>query len=80
VDGGKGTDTLMMKADIAAKFTIGDVVKNFEILKLDGSDGVASVNMNDFGEINHVLWVTLWLEISLSTMWIATAPLNSLPP
>ena len=55
VDGGKGTDTLMMKADIAAKFTIGDVVKNFEILKLDGSDGVASVNMNDFGEINHVV-------------------------
>lgn len=55
VDGGKGTDTLMMKADIAAKFTIGDVVKNFEILKLDGSDGVASVNMNDFGDINYVV-------------------------
>lgn len=55
VDGGEGTDTLMMKADIAAKFTIGDVVKNFEILKLNGSDSQATVDMNDFGDINHVV-------------------------
>lgn len=55
VDGGEGTDTLMMKADIAAKFTIGDVVKNFEILKLNGSDSEATVDMNDFGDINHVV-------------------------
>lgn len=55
VDGGEGTDTLMMKADIAAKFTIGDVVKNFEILKLNGSDSKATVDMNDFGDINHVV-------------------------
>lgn len=55
VDGGEGTDTLMMKADIAAKFTIGDVVKNFEILKLNGSSSQATVDMNDFGDINHVV-------------------------
>lgn len=55
VDGGKGTDTLMMTADIAAKFTIGDVVKNFEILKLNGSGANAIVDMNDFGGINHVV-------------------------
>ena len=55
VDGGEGTDTLMMKADIAAKFTIGDVVKNFEILKLNGSASGATVDMNDFGDINHVV-------------------------
>ena len=55
VDGGKGTDTLMMTADIAAKFTIGDVVKNFEILKLNGSGADAIVDMNDFGGINHVV-------------------------
>lgn len=55
VDGGEGTDTLMMTADIAAKFTIGDVVKNFEILKLNGSNTDATVDMNDFGDINHVV-------------------------
>lgn len=55
VDGGEGTDTLMMNADIAAKFTIGDVVKNFEILKLNGSDSEATVDMNDFGDINYVV-------------------------
>ena len=55
VDGGEGTDTLMMTADVAAKFTIGDVVKNFEILKLSGSTAAATVDMDDFGDINHVV-------------------------
>lgn len=55
VDGGEGTDTLMMKADIAANFTIGDVVKNFEILELSGSTGMATVDMADFGDINYVV-------------------------
>lgn len=55
VDGGEGTDTLMMEADVAAKFTIGDVVKNFEILKLSGSTEAATVDMDDFGDINHVV-------------------------
>lgn len=53
VDGGEGTDTLKMGADIAAEFSIGDVVKNFEILELDGSQGI--VDMGDFGDINHVV-------------------------
>lgn len=55
VDGGEGTDTLMMTADTAAKFSIGDVVKNFEILELSGSTEAAKVDMADFGDINYVV-------------------------
>ena len=53
VDGGEGTDTLMMTADIAADFNIGNVVTNFETLYLDG--GAGDVDMDYFGDINHVI-------------------------
>lgn len=53
VDGGEGTDTLMMAADIAEGFNIGNVVTNFETLYLNG--GAGDVNMDYFGDINHVI-------------------------
>ena len=52
VDGGEGTDTLQMSASLAATIKTADVVTNFEILKLEGGSG--SVDLDNFGDINHV--------------------------
>lgn len=52
VDGGEGTDTLQMSATLAGGFKTADVATNFEILKLAG--GTGTVNMDNFGDIDHV--------------------------
>lgn len=53
VDGGEGTDTLQMSASLAAEFKTADVATNFEILKLVNGSG--SVDLDNFGDINHVV-------------------------
>lgn len=59
VDGGKGTDTLAMSADLATSFTSADAVAavatNFEILQLTGNSAATDVNMNYFGGIDRVV-------------------------
>lgn len=55
VDGGEGTDTLAMSADLATTFKTADVATNFEILMLTGNDQATQVDMDNFGDINHVI-------------------------
>lgn len=66
VDGGEGTDTLQMSATLAANFKTADVATNFEILKLDG--GTGTVNMGNFGDIDHVAVGTLGGTLTLNNM------------
>lgn len=59
VDGGEGTDTLEMSADLAKDFADADAVAavatNFEILQLTGNSGASTVDMGKFGGIDHVV-------------------------
>lgn len=59
VDGGEGTDTLAMSADLANGFADADAVAavatNFEILQLTGSSSESTVDMGNFGGIDHVV-------------------------
>lgn len=59
VDGGEGTDTLAMSADLAKGFADADAVAavatNFEILQLTGNSAIATVDMGKFGDIDHVV-------------------------
>lgn len=53
INGGDGIDTLEMTTDIAKNFRVGDAITGFEILKL--GDGADTVDMDNFGAINHVI-------------------------
>lgn len=53
INGGDGIDTLEMTTDIAKNFRVGDAITGFETLKL--TTGTDVVNMDNFGEINHVI-------------------------
>ncbi|MFR9013535.1 MAG: beta strand repeat-containing protein [Desulfovibrio piger] len=53
INGGAGIDTLEMATTIAKDFRVGDAITGFEILKL--TTGTDDVNMDNFGEINHVI-------------------------
>lgn len=59
VDGGEGTDTLEMSADLAKDFADADAVAavatNFEILQLTGNSDASTVDMGKFGGIDHVV-------------------------
>lgn len=61
VDGGEGTDTLAMSADLAKGFADADAVAavatNFEILQLTGNSttATATVDMGKFGGIDYVV-------------------------
>ena len=59
VDGGEGTDTLAMSADLAKGFADADAVAavatNFEILQLTGNSSESAVDMGNFGGIDHVV-------------------------
>lgn len=59
VDGGEGTDTLEMSADLVKDFADADAVAavatNFEILQLTGNSGASTVDMGKFGGIDHVV-------------------------
>lgn len=67
VDGGEGTDTLQMSATLAGGFKTADVATNFEILQLigGGSDGV---NLDNFGDIDHVAVGALNGAVTLNNM------------
>lgn len=67
VDGGEGTDTLQMSATLAKDFKTADVATNFEILQLigGGSDGV---NLDNFGDIDHVAVGALNGALTLNNM------------
>ena len=66
VDGGEGTDTLQMSATLAKDFKTADVATNFEILKLAG--GTGTVNMDNFGDIDHVAVGALNGAVTLNNM------------
>lgn len=66
VDGGEGTDTLQMSATLAANFKTADVATNFEILQLVGGTGI--VNMDNFGDIDHVAVGALNGAVTLNNM------------
>lgn len=66
VDGGEGTDTLQMSATLAANFKTADVATNFEILQLVG--GTGTVNMDNFGDIDHVAVGALNGAVTLNNM------------
>lgn len=66
VDGGEGTDTLQMSATLAASIKSADVVTNFEILKL--VDGFGTVDLDNFGDINHVAVGALGNDLVLTNM------------
>lgn len=66
VDGGEGTDTLQMSATLAKDFKTADVATNFEILKLDGGTGI--VNMDNFGDIDHVAVAGMGGTLTLNNM------------
>lgn len=53
INGGAGIDTLEMATTIAKDFRVGDAITGFETLKL--TIGTDAVNMDNFGEINHVI-------------------------
>ena len=53
INGGDGIDTLEMTTDIAKNFRVGDAITGFEILKL--TTGTGTVDMDNFGDINHVI-------------------------
>ena len=66
VDGGEGTDTLQMSATLAVNFKTADVATNFEILQLDG--GTGTVDMNNFGDIDHVAVAEMDGTLTLNNM------------
>lgn len=66
VDGGEGTDTLQMSATLAANFKTADVATNFEILQLVG--GTGTVNMDNFGDIDHVAVAGMGGTLTLNNM------------
>lgn len=66
VDGGEGTDTLQMSATLAGGFKTADVATNFEILKLAG--GTGTVNMDNFGDIDHVAVAGMGDTLTLNNM------------
>lgn len=66
VDGGEGTDTLQMSASLADEFKAADVATNFEILKLVG--GTGTVDLDNFGGIDHVAVGGLGGKLTLSNM------------
>lgn len=66
VDGGEGTDTLQMSATLAGGFKTADVATNFEILKLAG--GTGTVNMDNFGDIDHVAVAGMGGTLTLNNM------------
>ncbi|WP_301966671.1 hypothetical protein [uncultured Desulfovibrio sp.] len=66
VDGGEGTDTLQMSAALAEDFKTADVATNFEILKLDG--GTGTVDMDNFGDIDHVAVAEMDGTLTLDNM------------
>lgn len=53
INGGDGIDTLEMTTNIAKNFRVGDAITGFEILKL--TTGTDTVDMDNFGVINHVI-------------------------
>lgn len=53
INGGDGIDTLEMTTDIAKSFKVGDAITGFETLKL--TTGTDTVDMDNFGDINHVI-------------------------
>lgn len=69
VDGGEGIDTLQMTATVAAKFRAVDVVKNFEILNLNGGSG--TIDMDNFGDIDHVV-------VGGATAWTNTLNIDNM--
>lgn len=66
VDGGEGTDTLQMSATLAGGFKTADVATNFEILQLDG--GTGTVDMDNFGDIDHVAVAGMGGTLTLNNM------------
>lgn len=53
INGGDGIDTLEMTTNIAKDFRVGDAITGFETLKL--TTGIDTVDMDNFGDINHVI-------------------------
>ena len=53
INGGDGIDTLEMTTNIAKDFRVGDAITGFETLKL--TTGTDTVDMDNFGDINHVI-------------------------
>lgn len=53
INGGDGIDTLEMTINIAKDFRVGDAITGFETLKL--TTGTGTVDMDNFGDINHVI-------------------------
>ena len=53
INGGDGTDVLKMTTAIAKDFRVSDAITGFEILKL--TTGNDAVDMDNFGDINHVI-------------------------
>lgn len=53
INGGDGIDTLEMTTGIAKDFRVGDAITGFETLKL--TTGTDTVDMDNFGDINHVI-------------------------
>ena len=66
VDGGEGTDTLQMSATLADGFKTADVATNFEILQLVGGNG--TVDLDNFGDIDHVAVGALGSTLTLNNM------------
>ena len=66
VDGGEGTDTLQMSATLAGEFKTADVATNFEILQLVGGNG--TVDLDNFGDIDHVAVGALDAPLTLNNM------------
>lgn len=66
VDGGEGTDTLQMSATLAGGFKTADVATNFEILQLIGGNG--TVDLDNFGDIDHVAVGALDAPLTLNNM------------
>lgn len=56
VDGGDGVDTLVMSATSAQRMTAEGfkAFTNFEVLGLKGGQANDGINLNNFGDINHV--------------------------
>lgn len=56
VDGGDGVDTLVMSATNAENMTANNfkAFTNFEVLGLKGGQATTGIDLDDFGDINHV--------------------------
>lgn len=56
VDGGDGVDTLVMSATNAEAMTANNfkAFTNFEVLGLKGGQATTGIDLDDFGDINHV--------------------------